>query len=874
MGGVSRWRVAALLAVLVLAAGLRGWGVWSGALLWHPDELFMVIYPLGMFNGDLNPHVFTYPGSHFYLLAIVYWLQYLLQTAADGSGLLEWIARSGLWAPEATRDTARWVSVAYSLATVSVAGLLGGELAAGRQVMGRWRALTSTTGLLTASLAAVNVLLVRQAPLAGTDTSLAFWFACAALAALRLLRSDRLLDYVVAGALVGICAATKYPGAAVAGGVVTAHLLGGRGLLDRRLWTAGAASILLFLWLAPYTLLDSGTFSDHFLFQFQHASEGRWGLRPGPLYQLTVTLRHGVGSLAWLGWLCVCVWVIYRRPAPQLVVLVALLSGYFAVNWGELVFARYVLPLVSLQLALLGDGIVRYCRYLAATDRLPRQWLSPAMVALSLAIVGQPAYGAWQVARLQGTQDTRTGARNWIESNVPPGSVLCNFGGWAGDPQINTFESLWWRFSKYTEAFPGQDPAWLCTTRKDTDAPYYSFAVQTANEEQAPGRIALVHERRCGYVILHEHALPYSRVDSLLRQRLAMEGQQVATFDPGDSGASVFDPMDAYYIPIAGEYPALPGPRIEIWEIPSYRSQIRPQSALTVLSRTLSLAADAKASEGDVADARKDLKSALELERGNTHALETLARIEENAGNHKAGVSAWLAILDILPEDPSALQALAALSSQAGNHEQAVDWYSRARRQQPHHAKLLNNLAIEYRAAGHADSSRTLWQESLSLEEDYAEAHYNLGTSYYLAGEHERALPHLLRAVQLAPDSVRYHSNAAAAYRAAGRPLQAVEHWSDAIRIDPTYVDGYFNIAFTLQYDLKKPQEALRHWVAARALAPQDGDIIMHATQALLDVGRTSEAIIWLRGFVEQNPQHPQRQRLEAALETITSAEG
>ena len=128
--------------------------------------------------------------------------------------------------------------------------------------------------------------------------------------------------------------------------------------------------------------------------------------------------------------------------------------------------------------------------------------------------------------------------------------------------------------------------------------------------------------------------------------------------------------------------------------------------------------------------------------------------------------------------------------------------------------------------------------------------------------------------MQLAPDSVRYHSNAAAAYRAAGRPLQAVEHWSDAIRIDPTYVDGYFNIAFTLQYDLKKPQEALRHWVAARALAPQDGDIIMHATQALLDVGRTSEAIIWLRGFVEQNPQHPQRQRLEAALETITSAEG
>ena len=834
----------------------------------------MVVYPLGMFGDDLNPHVFTYPGLHFYLLAFVYWLQYLTQVAGGAdSDLLAWVARSYVWAPEAARDTARWVSVVYSLATVGVAALLGGRLAQGSQLR-RWQALTSTTGLLTASLAAVNVLLVRHAPLAGTDTPLAFWFACTTLASLRLLRVQGLLDYAVAGALVGICAATKYPGAAVAGGVVAAHLLARRRLSDRRLWTAGAVSIVLFVTLSPYTLLDFGTFFDHFLFQFQHAAEGRWGIRPGPLYQLTVTLRHSLGTPAWLGWLCVCGWALYQRRAPHLVVIATMLSGYVAVSWGELVFARYVLPLVPLQLALLGDGIVRICRYAESTGRLPRRWLVSAASALTLTLACQPAYSAWHVARLQATRDTRSAARDWIERHVPAGSAVCNFGGWAGDPQINTFESLWWRFTKYTEANIVQDLDLLRTTHGEIATPYYSYAVQTGNADQASGSIALVHERRCSHVILHEHPLLYSRVDALIRGRLAAEGHHVVTFDPGPMETAVFDQMDAYYIPLAGSYPRSPGPRIEIWEMPQYHSQTRVQSAITVLSQALSLNADTKASEGDISGARQDLRRAIALEKGNTHALGVLARIEGDAGNLDEATSAYLAILDLQPEDSSTMQALALVSSQVGDHERAIDWYERARRQQPRDAGLLNNLAVEYRAAGRPDSARTLWQASLSLQEDQTEAHFNLGTALYLAAEYERALPHLVRATELEPDNARYHRTAAAAHRAAGVPSRAVELWRAAIHLDSTDIDGLFNIAFTLQYDLGDAASALRHWVAARALAPEDAGIILHAAQALLDLGRRSDAVLWLRRFVDEHPDHPRRLELDAALETIASAAG
>jgi tetratricopeptide (TPR) repeat protein len=369
------------------------------------------------------------------------------------------------------------------------------------------------------------------------------------------------------------------------------------------------------------------------------------------------------------------------------------------------------------------------------------------------------------------------------------------------------------------------------------DAPYYSYAVQTSNEDQSDGNISLIHSRECSHVILHEHPLPYSRLDTLLRRRLEDEARLVVTFDPGSVGASAFDPMDAYYIPLAGWDPAAAGPRIEVWDVHQYHSETTAQSANSLLSLALSMEADAKAHRGDRPAARVDVARALSLEPGNTHALEILAGIERDTGDLRAAASAYLAILKMNPEDSRALEGLALLSVQQGDHARAIKWYNRARRRRPRDASLLNNLAASYRVAGHPDTARALWREAVSLREDYADVHFNLGTALYLDGESDRALPHLRRAVELAPDSAKYHSNAAAAHRAAGMPRRAVAFWQSAIRVDSSYVDAYFNMAYTLQYDLRDSKRALHHWEMARELTPADADVIMHGAQAAAGSG-------------------------------------
>ena len=69
-----------LTVILLLAAGLRLWALGFGLPSWfHPDDYSFVFFPLQFFSGDLNPHFFTYPTFHYYLLSLLYGLYFCLQ---------------------------------------------------------------------------------------------------------------------------------------------------------------------------------------------------------------------------------------------------------------------------------------------------------------------------------------------------------------------------------------------------------------------------------------------------------------------------------------------------------------------------------------------------------------------------------------------------------------------------------------------------------------------------------------------------------------------------------------------------------------------------------------------------------------------------
>ena len=773
------WSASGLVGVMILAAVLRSWGVLSGELVWHPDEIFMVVFPLGFFIGDFNPHHFHYPTAHFYVLGIIYSFVYLTDLAQGNAGTLyEWVALHGLFEMERLRDVARWTSVAFSLGTMGWTMLVCTRLA------GRTVSLLATLAL------AVSVLHVRQTQIAGVDSAMTFWFMAASWAALRLLASDRLRDYLLCGAFVGLCAGTKYPGVSSAGAVVAAHFLAGRGFLDRRLWIAGVSSLVVFTVVSPYVWLDFETFSQHFLFQIEHVRVGNSDVFLPALHHLWFSLRHNLGEPAWVLMLGVTGWALVRRDRQIVVVLSALTTAYVFVSWGELVFTRYALPMLPMQAILVSVGIVAVAEWLS--DRYGRRqvWLP----ALALAALVLPTARSIRLAQISASQDTRTQARTWMESHVSSGSRCCNFGGWAGDIQVRTLQELWWLLVRHEESYGLERLRNVSDQlqQRTPDIPYYSFYAsgEGASEQGSWDLVDLV---QCDFVLTHNHPLPSSYLDSSFVAQLQEKGHRRATFTPGEAGRAVFDDMDAYYIPIADlDGINRPGPQIEIWQIDNQPTtdQASP-SVATRLASSHALLARSAARDGRMALSLRALHEASEYEVTNARAVDAWAHIASQLGRTQDAEAAFLELNHLEPQVADGLEGLAQLLTSEGRLAEAADVARAVVQLQPasHRARRWWGQALF--AAGEVQSGLRIIQEALSMNPGNAELNHTMGTALYQSGDSTAAVEYLDRAVQLNPQSTKYHLAAGVAHSRLKHSEQALASWRQAVALDSTLVDAH-----------------------------------------------------------------------------------
>ncbi|MDA0336667.1 MAG: glycosyltransferase family 39 protein [bacterium] len=828
----------AVAAPLVVAAALRGWGLAHGELVWHPDEIFMVVIPLGFFGGDLNPHQFHYPSAHFYLLGAAYGLLYLTDLARGlTGGLYEWVALHGLFEMERLRDLARWVSFAFSVGTVGLTGMVADRIA------GR------SAGVVAASALAVSVLHVRQAQIAGVDSAMAFWFVAALWAALRLTGDRRLRAYLLCGLFIGLCAATKYPGVAAAGGVMGAHLLAGRSLLDWRLWAAGLASVVTFSLLSPYVWLDADTFLRHFRFQLDHVQTGNSPVFLPVLYHLWFSLRYSLGEPGWLIMLGIICWALLRRVRQLDVILCAFAFAYALVSWGELVFVRYAMPLFALQAILLGAAIPMVASKLSQYRGRRLFWLG-ILAAVTLAL---PTARAFRVATISAAVDTRTQAAQWMAQNVPSGSRCCNFGGWGGDVQVRTFEHLWWLLVRHEEAYgltgleeiaPRLQPATV-------GRPYYSFTAGGDRTASAAGSWDLVDDVQCAYVLIHDHPLPSSHLDSSFVAQLEARGQRLASFQPGSGvNRAEFDPMDAYYIPFAHmDGIQRPGPAIEIWRIDGQPQSRRPIPSVNErLAKAHALLSMSATRDKDWPLALQALQLASRYMPTDPTAVKAWGRLSTELGRTQDAVDAFGELRHLEPGYADGLEGLSTLWAQEGNWPAAVATREAAAALQPHSAGARRQWAYALAQAGQNDAALHEFREALRLAPQSATTRHAIGTLLFQSGETIEAAQHLDLAVLLAPENADYHLDAGVAHERLGHADAALRLWQRAAELSPGLVNAHRYIAHAAR-DLGDTTLALAHWRALRRLDINDA-VVLEGARALLDLNRAAEAAVWITDYL------------------------
>lgn len=423
-------------AILTASMAVRLWH-----LSWGLPDLFEEAAPFTVARRFWGP-----PGGPFTILpefyhypALSFYVHFLVQAVQYAAGALsgEWQTldafRVAMAADPGTFQTgARLASALFDTGTVGLAWLIA------RDHFGRGIAVGA------ALLAAFNPLQVEYAQGVNVDVLLAFFLALSLRKSLQLSGHSGARDFLVAGALVGLAASTKYTGAlflAVPAFVIGADFISGTAKTLRfALREAGlallvpAAAAAVFAALNPGIFIDPSGFLRDFTYEQHHMAYGHLGLdaeRGSASFYLAVVIVGRLG-LPFLAGAVAGIVVSGAGKNIGGIAISAMAAIYIAVisTW-EMHAERYLLPAVPLLSILCSAGCVGGMRWAAGraaetirpgrARRLLVGTLTAAAVAGALAV---PVVGSLGVVHDLGKTDTRTLAREWITSNVGPGSIV------------------------------------------------------------------------------------------------------------------------------------------------------------------------------------------------------------------------------------------------------------------------------------------------------------------------------------------------------------------------------------------------------------------------------------------------------------------
>jgi len=520
--------------LFLVAAALRLWGINFGLpALYRPDEDVTVGRAMGIWHGILNPHFADWPHLYFYVAAA--WLApfRLLGLVSDpASGYL-------------------WVRILDALIG-SLTVLLVFEF--GRRAYG-WAA-----GFLGAAALAVAFLHVRDSHFATLDVPLTLACTATLYIAYRTIQSRGLRPLLLNGISLGVAASLKYNGALVFAGIAAAQTL--RARAERSQWTRlvtrlaliAAVGIATLVLTSPFLVLDPGMTQHGLGYIFQHL--GRASAPAIGWVQMSLALWYGIDPVLVLLAAVGVAYAAWRRQPADLIILTFLGVYVVLIGAGGSVFFRYTDPIIP-PLLLLGGRAVADLASRPALRQTRRLALGLAFVL----VVFPPLVHDIRYDLLIQQADTRTLAFDWLAQHAPTGSraAVPYMAGPAHDQaMIDSGEHSHGATDPYVAAF--------LDSRLETQ---YSIRELTRDDLQLTSLDSFRQEGIVYIVIGYETPGTGCRVDSPLERTLAALGQPVASFAPTvNCPDSVFDPIDTYYVPLAGYSGwARPGPFIRIYRL-------------------------------------------------------------------------------------------------------------------------------------------------------------------------------------------------------------------------------------------------------------------------------------------------------------------
>ncbi len=422
-----------VLAIITVGFFLRSLGLQFGKpFRYHPDEMKLVFQAARLINFQewslqTLDGIGFYPPLFTYILAGAYALYALVLLFLGNIPDLPAFAELYKADPFQFHYIARLVSLFSGTITVALVYAVGKRL------------YTKRSGQIAAGFLAVVFLHVRNSHFGVVDILLTFWVLLAFWASVRILQEGRVKYYLLAGVFAGFAVSTKYNSGLIISVIVLAHFLrtegGVRGLLrntiDKKIWIAGAATIVAFLLTCPFPIIDLRTFYAYSAGTVAFESRGKigsggdfWsyftgGTSPGFGFFYDNNFIAALGIAVVLLFSLGAVLLLVRHKKEDILLLLFPVLIYTVVGSMNYKAMRHLLPAAPLLVIFAAEC----CRF--AAERPARRWQKNLLLIALLCsvVVPQTAKSLRYGLALRET-DTRTTMKRWIEANLPDGAKI------------------------------------------------------------------------------------------------------------------------------------------------------------------------------------------------------------------------------------------------------------------------------------------------------------------------------------------------------------------------------------------------------------------------------------------------------------------
>ena len=358
----------------------------------------------------------------------------------------------------------------------------------------------------------------------------------------------------------GAAASLKYNGALVFAGIAAAQTLRARAEQSRwrqllaRLAVIAIVGVITLVVTSPFLVLDPGMTQHGIGYIFQHL--GRATAPAIGWVQLSLALWFGIDPVLLLLAVIGVAYAAWRRDPADVIILTFLLVYFVLIGAGRSVFLRYADPMIP-PLLLLGGRALAALVHLTARGKTRRLALAAALVLITVA----PLVHDVRYDLLIQQTDTRTLAFDWLAQHMSPAgrAAVPYMAGPAHDQaMIDSGEHSHGATDPYVAAF--------LDSRLETR---YTIRELTRDDLQLTSLDSFRKEGIAYVVVGYETPGTGCATLSPLERTLRAEGPPLASFSPTNGCPdSVFDPIDTYYVPLAGyEGWVRPGPQIRIYRL-------------------------------------------------------------------------------------------------------------------------------------------------------------------------------------------------------------------------------------------------------------------------------------------------------------------